>query len=83
MKFSLVPVLALVAALPALALPEPVAAPVEFEKRDVSGVVTGDGVRYRNCPRTSCTAMGQYSRGTHISIQCYTDDNTSVISGNP
>lgn len=85
MKLSLVPVLALVAALPALALPGPVVAPVaevrDVEKRDVTGVVTDEGLRYRTCPTTSCTTVGQFAQGTHISIECYTDIDTSVIYG--
>ena len=92
MKLTLVPILALVAALPVLALPEPVAAPAavypgplvemrELEKRDNAGVVQVDGLRYRTCPRTSCTAVGQYPKGTYITIKCYTHDNTTVVNG--
>jgi len=98
MKLSLVPILALVAALPVLALPEPVAAPAaerpaptvypgppvkvrELEKRDIDGVVKVDGLRYRTCPRTSCTAVGQYSIGTPITMKCYTVENTTVVNG--
>ena len=83
MKLSFVPILALVAALPALALPEPVAAPapVEFEKRDTACVVKVDGLRYRTCPRTSCTAVGQYPIGTPITMRCYTVENTTVVNG--
>lgn len=87
MRLSLVPVLALIVGLPALALPGPLAAPVaevrDFEKRDVIGVVTGDGLRYRTCPRITCTAMGQFAEGTQISIKCVTDIDTSVINGIP
>jgi len=99
MKLSLVPILALVAALPALALPEPVAAPAaelpaptvysgppvaearELERRDNAGVVQVDGLRYRTCPRTSCTAVGQYAKGTRVTIKCYTRNNTTVVNG--
>ena len=96
MKLSLVSILALVAALPALALPEPVAAsaaelpaptfyaPVEIrelEKRDTAGVVKVDLLNYRTCPLTSCPAVGQYPKGTQITIECYTRDNTTVVNG--
>jgi len=85
MKFSFVPILALVAALPVLALPEPVAAPapVEFEKRANACVVKVNNLNYRTCPRTSCSAVGQYSSGTHITAMCYTSTNTTPIGGDP
>ncbi|PPQ96871.1 hypothetical protein CVT26_006059 [Gymnopilus dilepis] len=95
MKFSL-PLLALALAsfTPALALPEPAPAPAEptaytpaivgrstLERRTNSGTVEVDGLRYRTCPRTSCTAVGQYAKGTHITIVCYTRDDTTVVNG--
>jgi len=82
MKLSFVPILALVAALPVLALPEPVAAPapVEFEKRDTACVVKVGGLRYRRCPRTSCTAVG-HPIHTHITAKCYTETNTTPVGG--
>ena len=33
--------------------------------------VTGDGVRYRTCAATSCTAMGQYPINTRAEIDCF------------
>ena len=33
--------------------------------------VTGDGVRYRTCARTSCTAMGQYPINKRAQIDCF------------
>lgn len=96
MKFTIGPLLAVAAAFPAiLALPEPapaVAAPEatvytapilgrNLEKRTNAGVVQVDGLRYRTCPRTSCTAIGQYAIGTHITITCYTRTDTTVVNG--
>ena len=84
MKLSFVPILALVAALPALALPEPVAAPaVEFEKRDTTCVVSANSVSYRTCPRitAACGVVGTYPRGTHITARCYTETNTTPVNG--
>ena len=93
MKLSLVPILALVAALPALALPEPVAAKIaelpsppveirELEKR-LNNVVLVNCVDsdYRTCPRTSCPVVGKYDHGTFVTIECYTVDNTTVVNG--
>ena len=83
MKFSALTVATL---LPALALgqePTPISdlGARDLEKRDVSGTVLADGLRYRTCPRTSCAAIGQYPSGTPIEIQCYTRDNTTVERG--
>ena len=52
-----------------------------LEKRAISGTVLVDGLRYRTCPRTSCAAIGQYPKGTKISINCYTRKDTTVIDG--
>lgn len=52
-----------------------------LEKRAVSGTVVVDGLRYRTCPRTSCAAIGQYAKGTKISINCYTRTDTTVVDG--
>ena len=93
MKLSLVPILALVAALPALALPEPVAAKIaelpgppveirELQKRlDDITIVTNADSDYRTCPRTSCPVAGKYDRGTYVALECYTVDNTTVVNG--
>ena len=83
MKLSFVPILALVAALPALALPEPVAAPapVEFEKRDTPCVVRYNHLPYRTCPRTSCNVVAYYAPRTHITAKCYTETNTTPVYG--
>lgn len=101
MKFSVVPLLALLSAIPvAMALPEPMAvreasppgptvwagAATEIRdiaKRDNAAVVKVDGLRYRICPRTTsgCPAMGQYPIGTHITLHCYTRDDTTPIDG--
>ncbi|EMD85406.1 hypothetical protein COCC4DRAFT_66427 [Bipolaris maydis ATCC 48331] len=54
-----------------------------LEKRAITGTVTADALKHRQCPRTSCTADGQFSRGTRIQIRCYTDTDTTVVSGNP
>jgi len=83
MKLFFVPILALVAALPVLALPEPVAAPVpvEFEKRDTACVVKFNGLNCRTCPRTSCPVAGRYPVGTRITVKCYTETNTTAVNG--
>jgi hypothetical protein len=94
MKFS---ALALAALLPAAVLAEdasaasaasatnhpdfPVLEARDIEKRDVSGRVLVDGLRYRTCPRTSCSAVGQYAAGTAIKIKCYTRSGTTVVNG--
>ncbi|KFX96132.1 hypothetical protein O988_05468 [Pseudogymnoascus sp. VKM F-3808] len=31
-------------------------------------IVSTDGVRYRTCAKTSCTAIGQYNKGTKLHI---------------
>ena len=33
--------------------------------------VTGDGVRYRKCASTSCTAIGQYPINKRVEIDCW------------
>ncbi|KAJ5090121.1 hypothetical protein N7532_008805 [Penicillium argentinense] len=53
----------------------------DLEKRAVSGKVLVDGLRYRTCPRTSCSAVGQYSKGTKISIKCFTRKDTTTVNG--
>lgn len=35
-----------------------------------TAVVTGDGVRYRTGPHTSCTAYGQVNRGVTAYLDC-------------
>lgn len=52
-----------------------------LEKRSVSGTVVVDGLHYRTCPRTSCPAIGQYAKGTHLDLICYTRDNTTPVDG--
>jgi hypothetical protein len=54
----------------------------EIEKRAiVDAVVVVDGLRYRTCPKTSCTAVGQYPKGTKIKLSCYTRDGTTTVNG--
>lgn len=65
-----------------LIAPLALAAPSQsLEKRAVSATVIVDGLRYRTCPKTSCSAPGQFAKGTKISLQCYTRDNTETING--
>ncbi|KAG7087642.1 hypothetical protein E1B28_013590 [Marasmius oreades] len=52
-----------------------------LEKRTNSGVVRTDGLRYRTCPRTSCTAIGQYAINTRVQLVCYTRTDTTVVNG--
>lgn len=52
-----------------------------LEKRAITGTVMVDGLRYRICPRTNCAALGQFAKGTKISINCYTRTDTTVIDG--
>ncbi|KAF2273181.1 uncharacterized protein EI97DRAFT_162993 [Westerdykella ornata] len=84
MKFTTA-ALALVLAPLALAQ-EPTVAPLvardgTLEKRAVSATVVVDGLRYRTCPKTSCSAPGQFAKGTRISLSCYTRTNTETIEG--
>lgn len=90
MKFSaialaaLLPAVALTQAIPAIDSPDsPDGEGQNLEPRFVAGRVVVDGLRYRKCPRTSCTAVGQYSSGTPIQIQCYTRSGTTVENGDP
>jgi len=54
----------------------------EMEKRAVVGAtVLVDGLRYRTCPKTSCTAPGQYAKGTKIKLSCYTRTDTTTVNG--
>lgn len=72
---------------PAAELPAPTVysgPPVKIRKletRDNAGVVKISVLHYHKCPRTSCKSMGQYAKGTHITLKCYTRDHTSVVSG--
>ena len=44
----------------------------KLEKRlTTTCTVTGDGVRYRTCPRFSCTPMGQYPINKRVKIDCW------------
>lgn len=52
-----------------------------IEKRAVGATVMVDGLRYRTCPRTSCSAPGQFAKGTKISLQCYTRTSTTTVNG--
>lgn len=61
--------------------PEPDAEFGIIEKRAVTGTVKVDGLRYRTCPRTSCTAIGQYPKGKKISLKCFTRVNTTPVNG--
>ncbi|KAF8808275.1 hypothetical protein BYT27DRAFT_7241758 [Phlegmacium glaucopus] len=96
MKFSLIPLIALVlTGTSVMALPEPAPAAAEptiytppdgkraLEKRINSGTVEVDGLKHRACPQITCTANGQYAIGTHIDIVCYTQDDTTVVNGDP
>lgn len=69
---------AAVAALTAPSSPEP---DNKIQKRALDAVVRVDGLRYRKCPRTSCTAVGQYPKGKRIKLECYTRDNTTPVNG--
>ncbi|KAL1800633.1 hypothetical protein ACET3X_000975 [Alternaria dauci] len=53
-----------------------------MEKRAVVGAtVLVDGLRYRTCPRTSCSAPGQYPKGTKIKLSCFTRTDTTTVNG--
>ncbi|CAN9127949.1 unnamed protein product [Alternaria alternata] len=55
---------------------------VGIEKRAVVGAtVLVDGLRYRTCPKTSCTAPGQYAKGTKIKLGCFTRTDTTTVNG--
>ena len=54
----------------------------EIEKRAIqSATVMVDGLRYRNCPKRTCDAPGQYPKGTKIKLSCYTRDGTTTENG--
>lgn len=84
---ALLPIVALSAPMPdddapAVALDGTDSAPAMLGKRgDIVGTVDADALKYRTCPRTSCTAVGQYSRGTRVTMKCYTTQNTSNVNG--
>lgn len=53
-----------------------------IEKRAIVGAtVLVDGLRYRTCPKTSCTAPGQYAKGTKIKLSCFTRTDTTTVNG--
>ena len=54
-----------------------------LEKRAVRVVVTASALKYRDCPRTDCTAYGQYASGTVVYANCYVDGGTTVVNGDP
>ncbi|KAF8801955.1 hypothetical protein BYT27DRAFT_7261608 [Phlegmacium glaucopus] len=94
MKFSLVPLIALILTTTSVtALPEPTppkpgptfySTPVgrrTLEKRAIGGTVDVDGLRHRSCPRTNCTVNGRYAKGKHIEMVCYTRTDTTVVNG--
>ncbi|KAJ7599639.1 hypothetical protein C8J56DRAFT_1037213 [Mycena floridula] len=86
MKFNLVkliPFFIAVAAVPAPE-PEPAAAVNRLgESVDAAAAITctitGNLVRYRTCPKTSCTALGEYPINTKVSLLCYTSG--TVVNG--
>ncbi|TFK69993.1 hypothetical protein BDN72DRAFT_959122 [Pluteus cervinus] len=56
----------------------------ELAPSSVTGTINASALKYLLCPRTTgCTAMGQYSRGTVVTIQCRTNVNTSSVEGWP
>ncbi|PVH81877.1 hypothetical protein DL98DRAFT_514254 [Cadophora sp. DSE1049] len=95
MKFTTIAIAAilpfLAVAAPAPADAEPTVDPVKsierdvetsnIGKRSVSATVRVDGLRYRTCPKTSCTAVGQYAKGTKITLVCYTRVGTTTVNG--
>ncbi|KAH8588087.1 hypothetical protein B0O99DRAFT_525684 [Bisporella sp. PMI_857] len=54
-----------------------------LEKRDIVGTVDADALKYRRCPRTSCNAVGQYPRGTRVTMECFTTASTTTVNGDP
>lgn len=52
-----------------------------LEKRAIVGTVDADALKYRKCPRTSCDAVGQYSRGTRVTMECFTTSSTTTVNG--
>ncbi|GJJ06937.1 hypothetical protein Clacol_001133 [Clathrus columnatus] len=84
MKFSLLTFLPLVAACAVLAAPNVKSRARGrdvIDKRSVTATVTASALKYRTCPRTSCTAVGQYSEGTKVTIECETDKDTTTVEG--
>lgn len=52
-----------------------------LEKRAIVGTVDAAALKYRRCPRTSCDAVGQYSRGTRVTMNCFTTASTTTVNG--
>lgn len=52
-----------------------------IEKRDVYAYTNTNGLRYRTCPNTGCTAIGQLDAGYVLYLQCYTTSGTTVVEG--
>jgi len=68
-----------IALLSSVALAAPAA---EMDKRAVvDATVAVDGLRYRTCPKTTCSAPGQYPKGTKIKLSCYTTSGTTEVNG--
>lgn len=54
----------------------------QMDKRAVvDATVAVDGLRYRTCPKTTCSAPGQYPKGTKIKLSCYTTSGTTEVNG--
>ncbi|KAH8762225.1 hypothetical protein F5882DRAFT_383932 [Hyaloscypha sp. PMI_1271] len=86
------PITAILTLLPLLAMASPAPAPPEataantveersLEKRSATGTVQVNGLRHRSCPRTSCTANGEYFKGDKIKLSCFTRKDTTVVKG--
>lgn len=64
----------LLAPLSVLASPVPDTSPASplatLERRACTAKTTAT-VKYRTCGKTSCTAVGQYAKGTKVTIKCF------------
>jgi hypothetical protein len=54
---------------------------VALGERAITGTVDADALKYRRCPRTSCDAVGQYPRGTRVTMECFTTTSTTTVNG--
>ncbi|KAF3481547.1 uncharacterized protein GIQ15_04306 [Arthroderma uncinatum] len=61
----------------------PTTQPGTIEKRSLTGIITASALLCRTCPRTSCTAVRQYSKGARVTLRCLTAKDTTTVSGNP
>ena len=70
-RFTMLPSLFVAPFLAVVALAAPSA---DLEDRAVKSCTlkTTTALKYRKCPKTSCTAVGQYAKGAKVKVSCVT-----------